>query len=186
MRMHAARRHQARAGGRCRRMLFSAAIRSVSAGACSISPVAKASLMRGRSCITTRPAPILRWPTSELPICPSGRPTSRPEVRRNACGPLAHSRSKVGRVGLADGVVGRAPRASPSRPAPPASRGGVFACSRSLLRICGRRRATAQASGPAAVERFRREVAIRGGKVGYAAHLPASQPSMARLRVRPQ
>ena len=55
-----------------------------------------ASPIRGRSCITTRPAPMLRWPTSELPICPGGRPTSRPEVRRNACGPVAHSRSNVG------------------------------------------------------------------------------------------
>lgn len=26
------------------------------------------------------PAPMLVWPTSELPICPSGRPTSKPEA----------------------------------------------------------------------------------------------------------
>ena len=52
--------------------------------------------MRGRSCITSRPAPILRWPTSELPICPGGKPTSSPDVRRKACGQLAHRRSNVG------------------------------------------------------------------------------------------
>jgi hypothetical protein len=39
---------------------------------------------------------MLRCPTSELPICPSGRPTSLPDVRKNACGQLAHRRSKLG------------------------------------------------------------------------------------------
>lgn len=32
------------------------------------------------SCQTTRPAPMLRWPTSLLPIRPSGRPTAREEA----------------------------------------------------------------------------------------------------------
>src|SRR4029077_2988648 len=41
-------------------------------------PSAIASSIRARSCLTIAPAPRLRWPTSELPICPSGRPTSRP------------------------------------------------------------------------------------------------------------
>ena len=36
--------------------------------------------MRTRSCITTRPAPRFRWPTSLLPIWPSGRPTAKPEA----------------------------------------------------------------------------------------------------------
>ena len=34
----------------------------------------------------TRPAPIVRWPTSELPICPSGRPTARPQAVSCVCG----------------------------------------------------------------------------------------------------
>ena len=74
----------------------SRSISPMSAGARLISPIAIASVMRGRSCITRRPAPILRCPTSELPICPSGRPTSLPDVRRKACGQVAHSRSKLG------------------------------------------------------------------------------------------
>ena len=64
------------------------------------------SSIRGSSCITTRPAPMFRWPTSELPICPSGSPTSRPEVRRKACGQVAHSAVEGRRAGLAHGVVG--------------------------------------------------------------------------------
>ena len=38
-------------------------------------PSAIAWSIRGKSCMTTRPAPRLVWPTSELPICPSGSPT---------------------------------------------------------------------------------------------------------------
>ena len=71
-------------------------IRACMAGALSMSPCAIASLMRGRSCITSRPAPMLRCPTSEFPICPGGSPTSLPDVRRKAWGQLAHSRSNVG------------------------------------------------------------------------------------------
>jgi len=48
------------------------------------------------SIVTTRPAPIFRWPTSLLPICPSGRPTKGPSVRMRVCGNSAHSRSKLG------------------------------------------------------------------------------------------
>lgn len=36
--------------------------------------------MRTTSCHTTRPAPMLRWPTSEFPIRPSGRPTASDEA----------------------------------------------------------------------------------------------------------
>ena len=35
-------------------------------------------VIRVRSWYTIRPAPIFKWPTSELPITPSGRPTARP------------------------------------------------------------------------------------------------------------
>ena len=37
------------------------------------SPLAMAVSMRVMSIRTTRPAPRFRWPTSEFPICPSGR-----------------------------------------------------------------------------------------------------------------
>src|SRR5438034_840678 len=40
-----------------------------------------ASPMRGKSCMTTRPAPMLRCPTSELPICPGGHPRLPAEHR---------------------------------------------------------------------------------------------------------
>ena len=49
-----------------------------------------------RSIATTRPAPMFVWPTSELPIWPVGRPTSRPEVtsvRMRAGRPSAGRRS---------------------------------------------------------------------------------------------
>ena len=41
---------------------------------------ATASSTRTRSWRTTAPAPRLRCPTSELPICPSGSPTARPDA----------------------------------------------------------------------------------------------------------
>ena len=44
---------------------------------------------------TTRPAPMFVCPTSELPICPSGKPASRPWVSNCACGPCI-TRSKLG------------------------------------------------------------------------------------------
>ena len=37
-------------------------------------------LMRTRSWNSTRPTPIVRWPTSLLPITPAGRPTDRPHA----------------------------------------------------------------------------------------------------------
>ena len=43
-----------------------------------------------------RPEPIVRWPTSELPICPSGRPTAAPEATSCVLGYRATSSSKTG------------------------------------------------------------------------------------------
>ena len=43
-------------------------------------PSSMASSIRARSCLTIAPAPRLRWPTSELPICPSGSPTLGPHA----------------------------------------------------------------------------------------------------------
>ena len=42
--------------------------------------ISLAASIRVRSCLTTLPAPRLRWPTSELPIWPSGRPTALPQA----------------------------------------------------------------------------------------------------------
>src|SRR5687768_5773308 len=52
--------------------------------------------MRTRSCITTRPAPRFRCPTSLLPICPSGSPTARPDASRSVFGARVISASHVG------------------------------------------------------------------------------------------
>src|SRR4051794_16446829 len=52
--------------------------------------------MRVRSCLTTAPAPRFRWPTSLLPICPSGSPTSLPEAPIRVQGLLANKRSMWG------------------------------------------------------------------------------------------
>ena len=72
--------------------------------------------MRGSSCITTRPAPMLRCPTSELPICPCGRPTSLPEVCSSACGHVAQRRSKVGVLACRTALSARSSRQpQPSR-----------------------------------------------------------------------
>src|SRR5690606_30026476 len=40
--------------------------------------------------------PRFMWPTSELPICPSGRPTSMPEPETKVRGAVLHSRSHTG------------------------------------------------------------------------------------------
>src|SRR5687768_10383134 len=45
---------------------------------------------------TIRPAPMFWWPTSLLPIVPSGRPTSKPLVWINTFGYSAISRSAMG------------------------------------------------------------------------------------------
>ena len=68
---------------RCRALPHSRQLDMASkkAGFWKKAPVSMSRLMRGRSWNTTRPAPMLVWPTSLLPICPSGRPTSRPEAR---------------------------------------------------------------------------------------------------------
>ncbi len=59
------------------------------------------------ACMTVRPAPRLRWPTSELPINPSGRPTARPEVLRVVWAQLAQMRSIVGVLARATALWSR-------------------------------------------------------------------------------
>src|SRR6218665_1945390 len=58
-------------------------------------------LISARSWQTMRPAPMLRCPTSLLPICPSGRPTSSPDVRSVLCGYFLYKLSTKGVFALA-------------------------------------------------------------------------------------
>ncbi len=79
-------------------------------------PSSTARSMAPRSIATTRPAPMLVWPTSELPIWPVGRPTSGPKVVSVACGQVAQSRLKVGTSACAGAeVAGSGPMPQPSR-----------------------------------------------------------------------
>src|SRR5438105_6711334 len=82
----------------CRRVPRSAAWAqaAVSAGFVSKDPSSIASEMRGRSCSTRKPAPRLRWPTSELPIWPAGSPTAVPAASSRECGQCARSPCQVG------------------------------------------------------------------------------------------
>src|SRR3989442_5968090 len=54
--------------------------------------------MRTMSCGTTRPAPRFRWPTSLLPIWPSGSPTARPEASSRVWGARLQRRCQLGVV----------------------------------------------------------------------------------------
>ena len=65
-------------------------------GFTAIDPSRQARLMRVSSWNTTRPAPMFKCPTSELPICPSGRPTASPEAARRVVGASANRRSSTG------------------------------------------------------------------------------------------
>ena len=73
-----------------------AANASFSTGFAASEPSAQARLMRVSSWNTTRPAPMLRCPTSELPICPSGRPTASPDASRRVHGRSANILSRFG------------------------------------------------------------------------------------------
>ena len=108
-------------------------------GASKNVPSAMAASIRGRSWSTGRPAPRLRWPTSELPIWPGGRPTASSEAPQDARAASRASRPR--QVG-----IGAAAMASPagSRPIPNPSR---------TTRTMGRGRVAAAAVGHAAVSR---------------------------------
>src|SRR5215204_4295306 len=97
---------------RCTRSDPRSAARSVSFRASE--PSRTAASMRARSWGTIAPAPRLRWPTSELPICPSGRPTASPLAVRVVCGCSAHSRSNTGVSASATALPGPS-GARPSR-----------------------------------------------------------------------
>ena len=73
-------------------------------------PSAISASMRGRSCSTGRPAPMLRWPTSLLPICPSGRPTARAEASSRE---LGHSSSSARQRGISAAAMASAAGSGP-------------------------------------------------------------------------
>src|SRR5258706_5120250 len=76
--------------------LRTVAHRSTSAAIRKNSPDAIDCEMRTVSCATTRPAPRFKWPTSLLPICPSGRPTGSPDASSSVRGARSQSRCHVG------------------------------------------------------------------------------------------
>ena len=49
-------------------------------------PSAIARFTRIRSWYSRRPEPIVRWPTSEFPICPDGSPAASPDASSCVCG----------------------------------------------------------------------------------------------------
>ncbi|MCY1516237.1 hypothetical protein D9M68_508580 [compost metagenome] len=66
---------------------------AVISGLVKKSPSRIALVTRVKSWYTTRPAPRFMWPTSELPIWPSGRPTSMPLPEIRPLGWVARRRS---------------------------------------------------------------------------------------------
>ena len=66
----------------------SASMCSTSAAACGSEPSSMALSIVQMSWYTTRPAPMFMWPTSELPIWPTGRPTSPSHASRKATCPV--------------------------------------------------------------------------------------------------
>src|SRR6056297_4085109 len=101
------------------------------------SPSSMASSIRPRSIATTRPAPILVCPTSELPIWPSGRPASRPWVTSVAWGQSARMRSTFGvraRSGALSASVGPMPH--PSRMQSTTGLGGADMARMLLVDLC--------------------------------------------------
>ena len=104
------------------------------AGRCANDPSAIAASIRGRSWSTGLPAPRLRWPTSELPICPGGSPTASSDARSRACGQRSRSARQLGIGVLAiASSAGTAPIPKPS----------------STTRTIGRGRSPLEPFGPA-------------------------------------
>src|SRR6266508_69164 len=89
----------------CRRVSSTCCTR---AGMRKNSPAAIDCDMRTISCGTTRPAPRFRCPTSLLPICPSGRPTGRPDASSSVRDARSHN---VCHTGVSPSSI-----ALPSRP----------------------------------------------------------------------
>src|SRR5882762_5058782 len=75
---------------------FTRAHSSTRGGSRKNSPDSMACEIRTMSCGTTRPAPRFRCPTSLLPICPSGRPTGRPDASSSVRDAPSHSACHTG------------------------------------------------------------------------------------------
>src|ERR1700682_848008 len=73
-------------------------------------PVSIAFAMRITSWYITRPAPIVRWPTSELPITPGARPTASPEALSSVWAWVRYRRSIVGVGAIAIALASRSAR----------------------------------------------------------------------------
>ena len=80
------RARRARAGARWRRASARARTRRRAPGCSRNDPSSIAWLTRWRSWKRMRPEPIVRCPTSELPIWPGGRPTASPDAWSVVCG----------------------------------------------------------------------------------------------------
>ena len=91
-------------------LFFRASITRPTAGCVARLPSSIAALIRGRSCSTTRPAPRFMWPTSELPICPSGRPTNAPDAFISPPGQRAARASTFGVFARATALFSRSVR----------------------------------------------------------------------------
>ena len=78
-----------------------------SAGRSKNEPSAIAASMRGRSWRTGRPAPRLRWPTSELPIWPGGSPTAPSDAPSARVRPAREEAAPGRHRGRGDRVGGR-------------------------------------------------------------------------------
>ena len=114
-------------------------------------PSASDSLMMTTPCGTVRPLPMLRWPTSLLPITPVGRPTGSPLASSSAIADTwRECRSHVGVCGVPQSHSRRLPRACPSR------RG-----SRGRADLCGRVRSRGHAGPDAASTIAANEIAER-------------------------
>ena len=138
-----------------------------SAGRSKNEPSAMAASIRGRSWRTGRPAPRFRWPTSELPIWPAGRPTASSEARRTACGQRS---SRPRQVGIGAAAIASAAGSSRDRSRP--GRRGRWARSGS-----GSRLRHAAAPRAAAVRPAR--ATIPAISSGLSEAPPTSAPSMA-------
>ena len=77
-------------------------------------PSRTAAFTRCRSWKRIRPEPIVRCPTSELPICPGGSPTAPPEAASVVCGYSRQSRSKTGVRASSTAFPGPRRRAAPA------------------------------------------------------------------------
>ena len=168
-----------------RRARARACTASASTGLRANAPDSTSSSMRTRSWRTTRPAPRLVWPTSELPCCPSGRPTARPEassVRMRIAGPQAVEDRRLGQV---DGVSRARRRPAPSRPARPGrpaarSRRRGLQDGRERSRSGGSRRRSGRRRCPAGPGARRVARASSSRRTGFAPRRRPPRPPAAR------